>query len=88
MVGTVVQAKIGELEGEVRAGCSRRTRKELTGVLQVVSGKKRFLVRYQYGCENNLSSNQLSAIIVEKIREEKESAVLGIPDIPEDQVEL
>ena len=60
MVGTVVKAKIGELEEEVRVGSSRRMRKELTGVVQVVFGRRRFLVRFQNGCENNLSLNQLT----------------------------
>ena len=46
LVGTVVKAKIGELDEEVRAGSSRRMRKELTGVVQGVSGRKRFLVRF------------------------------------------
>ena len=45
MVGTVVKANIGELEEEVREGCLRSIRKELTGVVQGISGKKRFLVR-------------------------------------------
>ena len=36
--GKVVKAKIGELEEEVRAGNSRGTRKEFTGVVQGVSG--------------------------------------------------
>ena len=34
VVGTVVKAKIGELEEEVRAGCLRRKSKELNDVLQ------------------------------------------------------
>ena len=67
MVGTVVKSKIGELEEEVRAGSSRRMRKELTGVVQGVSDEKRSLVRFHDLCENNLSSNQLNILIVEKI---------------------
>ena len=47
MMGTVVKSNIGELEEEVREGSSIRTRKELTGVLQGVSGKKMFLLRFQ-----------------------------------------
>ena len=47
--GTVVKAKIGELEEEVRAGNLRRMRKELTGVVQGVLGRRRFLVRFQNG---------------------------------------
>ena len=34
MVGTVVEAKVGELEEEIREGFSRRFRKEMTGVVQ------------------------------------------------------
>ena len=64
MEGTVVKAKIGELEEEVRSGSSRGMRKELTGVVQGVSGRRRFLVRFQNGCENNLSSNQQIVVIV------------------------
>ena len=88
MVGTVVKAKIVELEEEVRAGCSIRISKELTGVVQGVSGKKIFLVKFQYRCENNLSSDQLTIVIVEKIPEEKEPEVFVIPEIPEEQVKL
>ena len=58
MVGTVVKANIGELEEEVRVGSARRMRMELTGVVQAISGKGRFLVRFHDGCEKNLSSNQ------------------------------
>ena len=36
VVGTVVKAKTGELEEEVRVGSSRRMRKELTGVVQAI----------------------------------------------------
>ena len=50
MVGTVLKSKIDELEEEVRAVSSRRMRKELTGVVQVFSGRRRFEVRFQNGC--------------------------------------
>ena len=55
VVGTVVKAKIGELEEEVRVGSSRRMRKEFNVVVQGVSGRRRFLMRFQNGCKNNLS---------------------------------
>ena len=87
MQGAVVKANIGELEEEVRAGNSRRMRKGLTGVVQGISGRRRFLVRFQNGCENNLSSNQLTVVIVDKIPVEEEPLVSKIPEIPEDQVE-
>ena len=48
-VGKVVKAKVGELEEEVREGFSRRLRNDLTVFFQGLSGKKRFLVRFQYG---------------------------------------
>ena len=67
MVGTVVKAKIGELEEEVRAGNSRRMRKELNGVVQGVSERRRLLVRFQNECENNISSKQLTVVLVKYI---------------------
>ena len=63
-------------------------RKELTGVVQVILGKKRFLVRFQDGRENNLSSNQLTIVIVEKITEETEAEVFTNPEIPEEQLRM
>ena len=51
VVGTVVQAKIGKLEEEVMSGRLKMMSKELTGVVQGVLAKKRFLVRFQDGCE-------------------------------------
>ena len=53
-MGMVVKSKIGELEEEVSKGSYRRMRKELTDVMKGVSGKNRFLVRFQDGCENNM----------------------------------
>ena len=67
VVGTVVKAKIGELEEEVRVGSSRRMSKELTVVVQAISGKRRFLVKFHDGCEKNLSSNQLTVVAAHKI---------------------
>ena len=86
--GAVIKAKIGEMEEEVRAGSSRRVRKELTDVVQGVSGRRMFLVRFQNGWEKNLSLNQLTAVIIEKIPEEKGPEVSEIAEIPEEQVEL
>ena len=44
-------------------------------------------MRFQYGCENNLSSNQLTVVIVEKIPEEKQPEISEMSEIPEEQVE-
>ena len=87
MEGTVVKTKIGELEEEARSGNSIIMRKEFTGVVQGVLGRRRFLVRFQNGCENNLSSNKLTVVIAENIPVEEEPEVSTILDIPEDQVE-
>ena len=49
VVGMVVKYKIGKLKEEVRAGHSRGMRKDFTGVVQYVSGRRRFLARFQNG---------------------------------------
>ena len=40
-----MKAKVGELEEDIREGFLRRLRKEMTGVVQEVVGKRRCLVR-------------------------------------------
>ena len=56
-------------------------------MVQGVSGRRRLLVRFQNGCKNNLSSNQLTVVIMDNIPVEDEPEVSTIPEIPEDQVE-
>ena len=56
--------------------------------MEVVFGRRGFLMRFQNGFQNSMSSNQLTVVIVEKIPEEKEPEVSEISNIPEDQVEL
>ena len=77
---------VGELEEEVREGSSISMSKYLTGMVQRVSWKKRFLVMFQNGCKNYLTSNQLTIVIVEKSPVGEEPKVPTIPDIPEDKV--
>ena len=60
--------------------------KELTGVVHGVLGRRRFLVRFQNGCEKNLSSNQLTVVTAHKILVEEAPEVSTIPEIPEDNV--
>ena len=67
MVWTAVKANIGELEEEVRVCNTRRIRKELTGVVKAISGKRKFLVRFHDGCEKNLSSYQLTVVTAHEI---------------------
>ena len=64
MVGTVVKEKVGELEDEVREEFYSQMRKDLTGVVKRVSGKRSFLVRFQDGCKKYLTSNQLTTMTV------------------------
>ena len=64
MVDTVIKVKVGQLEKEARDIFYMYLRKELTGVVQGVSGKKTFLVRFQYGLKNYLYLNQLTDLIV------------------------
>ena len=86
--GKIVKAKIGELEEkELRAGNSVRKSKELTDAVQGVSGRRRLLVSFKNWCEKNLSSNQLTVVIVDKIPVEEEPEVSTITEILEDQVE-
>ena len=88
VVETVVKSKIGELEEEVRAGDSIRMRKNLTVVVQGILRRRRFFLRFQNRWKNNLSLNQLTVVIVEKIPEDKKPDVSEIAEILEDQVEL
>ena len=48
MVGSVVKAKVGELENITREGRITRKRKEVLGCVQSVVGKKNFLVLFEY----------------------------------------
>ena len=69
MVGAVVKSKIGELEEELRSVTSRKMITDLTCVVQVISGKKMFLVRFQDKCKKYLTSNKHNFVIVENIPE-------------------
>ena len=56
-------------------------------MVQGVLARKRFLVRFQNGREKNLSLNQLTNAILEKIPVEKEPEVSGIAEILEEKFE-
>ena len=88
MVGMVVKANIGELEAEAMKGFLRRIRKELTGVAQLISAKKRFLERFQYVWERDMNSNKITIVIVEKIPAEEEPEVPMNTEIPEEKLTL
>ena len=48
-VGSVVKAKVGELEKITREGRSRRIREKIVVCVQSVVGKKKFLVQFEVG---------------------------------------
>ena len=85
-MGTVVKAKVCDLEGELREVFLRRSRKDFTGVVQGVSGKKRFLVRFHNVFENDITSNQPTIVVVEKIPVTEESEVPRISEKPNETV--
>ena len=57
--------KIVELEDEVRDIFSRHLNKELTTVMQGVSVKSRFLLRFKYGHDKDMTLNQLTIMTVD-----------------------
>ena len=48
-MGSVVNAKVGDLEDITREGRGIRTRKEVVGCVHVVVGKNKFLVQFEDG---------------------------------------
>ena len=58
-VGSVVKAKVRDLEKIAREGRSRRTRKEVVGYVQAVAGKKKFLVQLKDGQKKEISASSL-----------------------------
>ena len=55
-------------------------------MFQTISGKKRLLVRFQYGFKNDLTSNQLTIVIIEKSPGEDEPEVPTITEKPNETV--
>ena len=55
LVGDKAKEKVGELEDEVREGFYSRPRKGLIGVAKTVSCKRSLLVRFQDGCEKDIT---------------------------------
>ena len=57
-------------------------------MIQVVSGKMRLLVVFQDGSEKGLTSNQLTALVVNSIPMTKEVKLLTISVIPDETIDL
>ena len=62
LVVRVTKENLVKVQNEVREECFRRMRKELTGVVQGVSGKRVFFVSFQDRCEKDLTSNKLNIV--------------------------
>ena len=63
-------------------------RKGLTGVVQGVSRKRRFLARFQDGCDKDLTLNELTIMAVEKILVTEEDKVPTISVITNETIDL
>ena len=57
-------------------------------MVQGVSGKRRFLVRFQDGCEKDVTSNKLTILTVENIPMNKEAEVVKISVMPNETIDL
>ena len=86
MVRGVVKAKEGDLKEEIREGFLRWLRKDITGVVQKVVGKRRYFVRFQDGLEKEILSNHPTIVVFRsEVEEEIEVREVGmIPDVREE----
>ena len=87
MLGTVVKANVGELEEEIREGFPRRLRKYMNGLVQEVVGKRRYSVRLQDRLEKDISSNNLTIVVV-RIEVEEDIEAREVDIIPKVREEL
>ena len=84
----MVKSKVGELEEEGWAEFSRRLRKELNSLVQLVSWKRSFLVRFKDVREKYLTLNKLSLVTLDKIPVDEEPGMHMISGIPDETVDL
>ena len=78
-VGSVVKAKVGELENITREGISRMTRKDVVICVQSVVGNNNFLVQLEYGQNKEISSSLL-VFLSSKYRVEMDEAISHSPE--------
>ena len=81
-VGSVVKAKVGELEKITREGRSMRMRKELVGYVQSVVGKNNFFVLFEDGQKKEIGSCLL-VYLNEKEEVDMEESITLFPKIEE-----
>ena len=78
-VGSVVKAKVGELEKIIREGIIRRTRKEVVGCVHSVVGKNKFLILFEDGQKKEIGSCLL-VYLSEKEEVEMEESITLFPE--------
>ena len=81
-VGSVVKAKVGELEKITREGRSRRTTKEVVGCVYRMVGKNKLLVLLKDGNKKEIRSCSL-VHLSEKEEVEMEESITIYPEIEE-----
>ena len=81
-VGSVVKAKVGELEKITREGISSRMMKEVVGCVHSVVGNNKFLVLFEHGQKKEMVSCSL-VYLSEKEEVEMEELITLFPKIEE-----
>ena len=79
-VGSIVKAKVGELEKIIRKRRSRRKRKEVVVCVQSVVGKNKFLILFEDGQKKEIGSCSL-VYLSEKEEVEMEGSITLFPEI-------
>ena len=82
VVGSVVKAKVGDLEKITREGRTRRMRKEVVGCVQSGVGKNKFPVLFEYGQKKEIGSCSL-VYLNEKEEVDMEELTTLSPEIKE-----
>ena len=92
-VGSIVKAKVGELENITREGRSRSMRKEVVGCVQIVVGKNNLLFIFKYGQNKEIGSCSLVYLSdkeevemeesISHLHEKEEGVLLTINGYPE-----
>ena len=78
-VGSVVKAKVEELEKTTREGRIRRTRKEVVVCVHSVVGKKNLIVLFEYGQKKEMGSFSL-VYLSEKEEADMEESISHLPE--------
>ena len=78
-LGSVVKAKVGELENITREGRSRRMRKDVVGCVQSVVGRKNLLFLFEDGQKKEISSSSF-VYLSSKEELEMEEPISHLPE--------